>query len=188
MLGHQRPQRSVQSPQSVQSLMIALILGFSSVGYGQMRSPTPDQRLDRVLAPITTAREELHLTAAELGTLTDLNSRAEALAAEQVESVQRGQTSRANAADRAIVALARVLRGRIEALRAESSAVELEQRAADQRQAARLARAALERATERRVLAEQLSQRAEQTLINNRASAAATQTARSAEHAGAGPK
>lgn len=167
--------------------MLAVLIGFSATVSAPANAqtvasprPTPDQRLDRVLVPISSAIAELHLTSEEQQSINDLSYRAEALAAEQVESVQRGDTARANAAERSIAILARVLRGRIEALRAEAGATQSATRAAEQTQALRLARAALERATERRVIAEQLTQRAEQAAINDREQARATQNSQTA--------
>ena len=124
--------------------------------------PTPHQRLDRALAPVQQVIDELRVTEDERNSLSDLLARGEALAAEQVESTQRAEHARASAAEHAIVILARVVRGRIEAARAESTASEREQRATEAEANARQSRGALERAAERRMVIERDAERAQQ--------------------------
>jgi hypothetical protein len=102
------------------------------------------------------------VTEDERRSVSDLLARGEALAAESVESTQRGEQPRAAAAERAIAILARVVRGRIEAVRAERAASEREQRATETEASARQARGALERAAERRMVIERDIERAQQ--------------------------
>jgi hypothetical protein len=123
------------------------------------RRPTPHQRLDAALAPVLRALDELRASEAERRSVQDLLARAESLAAECVEQRQRGEHARAAAATRAMDMLARVVRGRIEALRAEAAADESERRASEGEALAVQARGALERATERRLLAAQRAER-----------------------------
>jgi hypothetical protein len=127
------------------------------------RRPTPHQRLDAALAPVRSALEQLRATEGERRSVQDLLARGEALAAECVEQRQRGEHGRAAATERVIAVLARVVRGRIEALRAEASADESERRASEGERLAAQARGALERAAERRMLAGQSAERAQRS-------------------------
>lgn len=136
---------------------------LSSSAWGAVtQQPTPHQRLDRALAPVQQVIDELRVTEDERHALRDWLQRAEALAAEQVECTQRGELLRAQAAERAIVLVARVIRGHIEAVRAESIASEREQQATEAEASARQSRGALERAVERRLTIEREAERAPQ--------------------------
>ncbi|MBL8678332.1 MAG: hypothetical protein JNK05_04160 [Myxococcales bacterium] len=137
-----------------------------------VRRPTPHQRLDAALAPVQQVLDELRITEAERRSLSDALARGEELAAEQVESRQRGEHSRAAATERAIAILARVVRGRIEAMRAETLADERERAASEAEASAQQARGALERAAERRMVAERDAERAQRAAEEARARAA----------------
>lgn len=182
------------------SLFVVLSLGTASTtrAAAPVRRPTPHQRLDAALAPLHRVLDELRVSAQERGALADLLARGEALAVEQVESRQRGEHGRAAAAERAMDLLARVARGRIEALRAEASADESERRATESEAHAQQARGALERAVERRMVVERDLERvarereqqdraevASPTIETQEASAQATGRARRGATAGA---
>jgi hypothetical protein len=166
-------------PRSVSLALVAvsLALSFRSAPASSAaiapRRPTPHERLDSALAPVTAALDELRASEGERRAVQDLISRGETLAAEQVESRQRGEHDRAAGVERAIALLARVVRGRIEALRAEAAADESERRASEGESLARQARGALERAAERRLVAERDAERAQREAAERATSAAA---------------
>lgn len=144
------------------ALFCAVISASTAWGAAVPRPLTPHEQLDRALTPVQQALDELHVTAEERASVSDLLQRGEALAAERVESYRRGEPDRGAAADRSIAILARVVRGRIEAARAERAASEREQRATETEASARQARGALERAAERRIVVERDTERAQQ--------------------------
>jgi hypothetical protein len=113
--------------------------------------PTPHQRLDAALHPITEQLDALHVTDAERHDIDDVMQRAETVAADLVTAQQRGATDRVTALTRRIELLARIARGRIEAQRAEAQAVAREQAALEADARRVQSRAALERAAERRL-------------------------------------
>jgi hypothetical protein len=141
-----------------------------------VRRPTPHQRLDAALAPVQRVLDELRINDGERRSLSDVLARGEALAADQVEARQRGEHSRAAGVERSIALLARVVRGRIEAMRAEALADERERTASESEAGARQARGALERAAERRMVAEREAERAQRAAEQARAAQQAAPT------------
>lgn len=117
----------------------------------QSRRPTPREAIERNLEPVTTALRELSITDAERATLADLSARAEAWAAEMVEAEHHRDHGAVRARAHHIELLARVLRARVEAMRAGAIAAERERAvvAASERRAQ--ARAELERVAEQRL-------------------------------------
>jgi hypothetical protein len=116
--------------------------------------PTPHQRLDEALRPVQEQLEQVHATDAERHDVEDLMGRAESLAADLVEARQHNLPERAQRLEHRMELLARVVRGRIEAQRAEAQAATREAAALDADTRRVQARAALERAAERRLDAE----------------------------------
>jgi hypothetical protein len=140
------------------TLTLATALALAVPGVALAVRPTPHQLLDQVLRPIHEQLRQLNATDAERREVADVLSRGEALAAELLAARQQGATARVESLSVRIELLARVARGRIEALRAESEAAERE-RAALEAEARRVqARAALERAAERRLEVERAGQ------------------------------
>ncbi|MDP3277999.1 MAG: hypothetical protein Q8Q09_22630 [Deltaproteobacteria bacterium] len=137
---------------SAGALAAALTVAASSAHAVNPR-PTPAQRLDTALGAVTEALTALHVTEPERASLQPLWVRAEAVAAEQVEAARRGETARERTAQRTIELLARVVRGQIEAMRAEAEADAAEQRASESSDRARVGQALVERAVERHMLA-----------------------------------
>lgn len=132
------------------ALLIAGALA-SGEAWAQSRRPTPREAIERHLAPLTTAARELQLSDDERGQSADVIDRAEAAAAEMVEAERRGDHAAIRARTQRITLLARLLRARVEALRAETAATERERTALSGDERRIQARAALERAAERRV-------------------------------------
>lgn len=94
---------------------------------------------------------QLNATEAERRDVADVLARAEALAAAYVEAQHLGAAERAASLSARITLMARLVRGRIEAARAEVEAAERERAALAAEERRTQARAALERAVERRV-------------------------------------
>lgn len=130
---------------------ITLLAVCLATGSAFATRPTPHQRLDAVLRPITEQLTQLQATDAERHDVADLTSRAEAIAADLVEAQQHAAPDRVTALTHRIELLARVVRGRIEAQRAEAQAMAREQAALDAEARRVQSRAALERAAERRL-------------------------------------
>lgn len=86
--------------------------------------PTPREAMDRALTPLREATTALALTDEEQTRLRDVSDRAEAWAAEAVEAEHHRDLRTAQARERRIAWLARVLRARVEAMRARSRAAE----------------------------------------------------------------
>ena len=87
----------------------------------QSRRPTPREAIERNITPVTAAARELTLTDAERAALADITDRAEAWAAEMVEAEHHRDPGAVRARARRIELLARVLRARVEALRANAT-------------------------------------------------------------------
>lgn len=117
----------------------------------QARRPTPHQALDRALLPVRRALEEAQATDDERARVEDLVARAEQWAAELVEAEHHNQRPTAQARARRLELAARLLRGRLEALRAEAQAAEAQRAALAAETRRREAQALLERVTERRI-------------------------------------
>ncbi len=132
---------------------LALALAFVATPALATR-PTPHQRLDEALRPVREQLEQVHATDTERHEVEDLLARAETLAADVVEAQQHNATDRAARLAHRMELLARVLRGRIEAQRAEGLAAAREAAALDADSRRVQSRAALERAAERRLDAE----------------------------------
>ncbi len=115
------------------------------------RRPTPHEAITRALAPVEAALADLHVTENERASVADLLARGESWAADVVEAGQHGDRDVVRARTRALALLARLARGRVEALRAEGSAAEAERAAVAAVERRVDARAALERVVERRV-------------------------------------
>lgn len=139
-----------RAPAAACALALLAALGLGEA-LAQSRRPTPREAIERNLAPLTAAARDLRLTDDERARTADVTDRGEAAAAEMVEAERHGDHAAVRARARRVELLARLLRSRVEALRAESAAAERERAAltADERRAQ--ARAALERAAERRV-------------------------------------
>lgn len=136
------------------ALGAALMVALATPVVAQTRRPTPHEALDRALAPVQAAVQELSPTDEERARVAEILARAEATAAELVSAEHRRLPDVANARRARIELLARSLRARVEAIRAEAAADREEQRAMDAESRLTLARGALERAAERRVAAE----------------------------------
>jgi hypothetical protein len=120
----------------------------------QHARPTPHELLDEAMRPVTRALDDLHATDAERHDAADTLSQAESLAAGIVEAQHRGATDRAHSLSHRMELLARTVRGRIEAVRAEARASDAERSALAAESRRVRARAALERAAELRLEAE----------------------------------
>lgn len=131
-------------------LLVALA---APVALAQTRRPTPHEALDRALAPVQSAVQELSLSDEERAGVAEILARAEATAAELVSAEHRRMPDVANARRRRIELLARSVRARVEALRAEAAASREERRAVEAGDRLAVARGALERASERRLAA-----------------------------------
>jgi hypothetical protein len=127
---------------------------FAHAALGQSRRATPHEAIERNLAPLTTAARELHLTDAERAQAADVFDRAEACAAEMVEAERHADHAAIRARTRRVELLVRLLRARVEALRAEAVAAERERAALSADERRTQARATLERAAERRIALE----------------------------------
>jgi hypothetical protein len=128
---------------------MALVLAFTSPAWAVR--PTPHQLIDQALRPIREQLAQLNATPAERREVADVLERGEALAAELLEAQRAGSTERSQSITRRIELLGRLVRGRIEASREEVQAVESERLALDTDARRVQARAALERAVERRL-------------------------------------
>lgn len=138
----------------VTALGAALLVALAAPVVAQTRRPTPHEALDRAMAPVQAAVQELSPTEEERARLAEILARAEATAAELVAAEHRRLPDVANARRQRIELLARSVRSRVEALRAEAAAEREERRAMDAEARLTVARGALERAAERRVSAE----------------------------------
>ncbi|MFO0646749.1 MAG: hypothetical protein U0326_10960 [Polyangiales bacterium] len=115
----------------------------------QSRRPTPREAIERNITPVTAAARELTLTDAERAAVADITDRAETWAAEMVEAEHHRDPGAVRARARRIELLARVLRARVEALRANATAAERERAVVASTERRTQARAALEHAEER---------------------------------------
>lgn len=120
----------------------------------QSRRPTPREAIERNITPVTAAARELTLTDAERAAVADITDRAETWAAEMVEAEHHRDPGAVRARARRIELLARVLRARVEALRANATAAERERAVVASTERRTQARAALERAAEERLVLE----------------------------------
>jgi len=132
-------------------LPAALAVAFAHGALGQSRRATPHEAIERNLAPLTAAARDLRLTDAERAQAADVFDRAEACAAEMVEAERHADHAAIRARTRRVELLVRLLRARVEALRAEAAAAERERAALSADDRRTQARAALERAAERRI-------------------------------------
>jgi hypothetical protein len=131
--------------------VLALAAALAAPAVAHAVRPTPHQLIDQALRPLHDQLGQLNATDAERRDVSDVLVRGEALAAELLEAQHNGATERAQSITHRIELLARLLRGRIEASRAEAQAGESERAALDAEAHRVQARAALERAAERRM-------------------------------------
>jgi hypothetical protein len=129
----------------------AFAVGIVAPAFAQSRRPTPREAIERNLEPVSAALRELSPTDAERATLADVTARAEAWAAEMVEAEHHRDHGAARARAQHIELLARVLRARVEALRADAIAAERERLVVAASEHRAQARAALERVAEQRL-------------------------------------
>jgi hypothetical protein len=116
--------------------------------------PTPREAMDRALTPLREATEALSLTDDERTRLRDVSERGEAWAAELVEAEHHRDLQAVQARGRRIAWLARVLRARVEAMRAQERAAQALTEAVALRATVTERRAARDRASEALVAAE----------------------------------
>lgn len=136
------------------SLRVAAFVAFALPVYAQTRRPTPREAIERNIAPVTAAARDLSLTDAERAAVADVTDRAETWAAEMVEAEHHRDPQAVRARARRIELLARVLRARVEALRANATAAERERAVVASTERRTQARAALERIAEQRLVLE----------------------------------
>jgi membrane-bound lytic murein transglycosylase len=145
-------------PRLSKSLRVALFLALSvcvvAPAIAQSRRPTPREAIERNIAPLTAVVRELALSDAERAAVSDVTDRAEAWAAEMVEAEHHRDPSAVRARARRIELLARVVRARVEALRANATAAERERAVVSSNERRTQARASLERAAEERLVLE----------------------------------
>lgn len=116
--------------------------------------PTPREAMDRALTPLREATEALSLTDDERTRLRDVSDRGEAWAAELVEAEHHRDLQTVQARGRRIAWLARVMRARVEAMRAQERAAQALTEAVALRIAVTERRASRDRASEALVAAE----------------------------------
>jgi len=98
-------------------------LAFTAVLSAQtVPRPTPREAMDRALTPLREAQASLSLTDDERTRLRDVRDRGGAWAAELVEAEHHRDQRTVQARTRRIGWLARVMRSRVEAMRAQSEA------------------------------------------------------------------
>ncbi len=97
------------------------MLAFSTALVAQTSvRPTPREAMDRALTPLREVSVALSLTDDERTRVRDVNDRAEAWAAELVEAEHHRDLRTAQARGRRIAWLARLLRARVESMRAQA--------------------------------------------------------------------
>lgn len=133
---------------------ILTTLAFTAVLSAQTARPTPREAMDRALTPLREAESALSLTDDERTRLRDVTDRGEAWAAELVEAEHHRDQRTVQARTRRIAWLARVVRSRVEAMRAQAEASRALTAVTSQRGAVAERRAARDRASEALVAAE----------------------------------
>ena len=131
------------------------MLAFSAALAAQTPArPTPREAMDRALTPLREVTVALALTDDERTRVRDVSDRAEAWAAELVEAEHHRDLRTAQARGRRIAWLARVLRARVDSMRAQASAAAALSATVALRGAVTERRAARDRASEALVAAE----------------------------------
>jgi hypothetical protein len=116
--------------------------------------PTPREAMDRALTPLREATTALSLSDDERTRVQDVSDRGEAWAAELVEAEHHRDLRTAQARGRRIAWLARVLRARVESMRAQAQAAQALTATVALRGVVAERRAARDRASEALVAAE----------------------------------
>ncbi len=130
-------------------------LAFTAVLSAQtVPRPTPREAMDRALTPLREAQSALSLTEDERTRLRDVTDRGEAWAAELVEAEHHRDQRTVQARTRRIAWLARVMRSRVEAMRAQSASAQALTATAALRGTVGERRAARDRVSEALVAAE----------------------------------
>lgn len=137
-------------PRALSRLCVVLVLLAVPVA-AQSRRPTPGEAITRNLAPVTQAIDALHLTDDERNVVADVLTRAETCAAEMVEAERHADHVAVQARVRRMELLARLLRARVDAARAEAAAGERERALVEADGRRTQSRAALERVAEQRI-------------------------------------
>lgn len=147
-----RPMRS--PPRRTIGVTLSMLALTAALGAQTPPRPTPREAMDRALTPLREATEALSLTDDERTRLRDVSDRAEAWAAELVEAEHHRDLRTVQARGRRIAWIARVLRARVEAMRAQAQAAEALTATVALRGAVAERRAARDRTSEALVAAE----------------------------------
>jgi hypothetical protein len=138
-------------PLAVITLSFALSVALALPSIAQATRPTPHELIDQAMRPVTDQLTQLNASEAERRDVADIVTRGETIASELVEAQHRNETDRVRSLAHHLELLGRVVRGRVEAGRAELQASEAERIALEAETRRVQARAALERAAERRL-------------------------------------
>ena len=147
-----RPMRGL--PRRLIGVSLSMLAFSAALAAQTPPRPTPREAMDRALTPLREATEALSLTDDERTRVRHVSDRGEAWAAELVEAEHHRDLRGAQARGRRIAWLARVLRARVEAMRAQAQAAQALTATVALRATVTERRAARDRASEALVAAE----------------------------------